>query len=533
METSCLIINEDENENTNYGTQKGYILGTDFGSTSLIVKVYDLNCVIASTSAKVPYILCEGGGVEIDPEGIFNLFVDTVKSLLDVNNIKPNDIKSSGFSFQRSTFMLWDKETGTPRCNLISWQDTRCDSVVQECNQSYMKRTINLIGSVGYTLFRRNIFLLMKVLQFDTTHTSMKLMWLLKNDPKLFEDVNLGNVLYGTIDTWIIWKLTHGKKHITDYSCAGGTAIYDPYLCEWSHNITRLFGIQHYMFPTVVDSHGFLTNIEPDIFGATIPINSSVADTQAGLFGLNCFNPGQPCCLMGTGCFLSINTGSYVHTSLAGLYPQIGWRDGGDLVYTCEGKITGMAPSIEWAKDIGLFDDVSLMSDIAKSAVDSNGVFFVPGLSGLCAPHNDPNACCGLIGIKRNTTKAQMVRAILEGIAFRYFELYQVALNETKIPFKPPMKVSGGLSNNDFLMDLICSLTNCEIERVDDCDISLTGAVYLAGLGAHIWTSKEALRKIIVSTKSFIPDLSIREQYRETYNQWLEAVKRCKKWYAD
>lgn len=512
---------------------KEYILGVDFGSTLLVASICNLKAeVVSKTKSKIHYVYPETGGVEIQPEVLWNTFVTTVKRLFQESGISASQIKTFGFCSQRGTVALWNKKSGYPYCNFISWQDVRSHNTVDNMNKSWMKRAINVLGAVMYTFLRQTRWMLMRAVNFTTQQAGIRTTWFLNENPEVREAAKRGEVLLGTIDTYIMWKLSDGQLHVTDASAAGGTGMYDPYMMKWSELNTLLFDIPLTVFPEVIDTSGHILDVDEKIFGASFPLTSAVGDTQASVFGQHCFNIGDAATSLGTGCFLTVNTGEYCHASLEGIYPQVAWRIEDKTSYICEGAITGVAASIEWAGQIGLYEEVAESSNIAKSVEDSAGMYYVPGFGGLSAPYKDPKACAGLIGMKLgNSSKAHVLRAICEGIAFRFNEMYEVMREETHVPFDPVIRVCGGISNNDFIMELISALTNCTIEKAHYEDTSLLGAVYLAGLGAGIWNSLDdivALKKPPRLTK---PDPLLRQRMLPVLKQWKLAVHRCLQWY--
>jgi len=510
-----------------------YILGVDVGSTTIKAKIYDENVNEYATGvAKVSYLHPEVGGVEIEPIALWDSFVQLIKDTLNKCELKASDIKAFGFCCQRSTLLLWKRSTGEPLTNFISWQDTRCSGVVDNINHSWTLKVANILGSVLYFFLRQARFLILKLYIAQCNQLAMKLIWLIRTRPDLADEIRNGNLLFGTIDSWLIWKLTKGAIHATDYTNASSTACYDLFVLQWSSFVALFLGSSITdIAPELCDTSGDLYEVHEDIFGSNISLNAVVGDCQAASFGLCCFNPGQVGCTLGTGCFFEINTGRHPHASIAGLYPQIGCKIKDELSYVCEGSITSMAICIEWAKKIELFNDVSEISSIVKTAGDTDGLYFVPGFGGFRAPYTDPDACAGFIGVKRTTTKAHMLKAILEGMAFIFYDLYKVALDETNVPFSSIIRVCGGVSSNDFLMELISSLTECCIERSLENDMSLLGAVYLAGLGAGIWKDKAEIESFSKETRTFRPDKNQKEFYLPKYGMWRKALKRCMHWY--
>ncbi|MED6263801.1 putative glycerol kinase 5, partial [Characodon lateralis] len=346
-----------------------------------------------------------------------------------------------------------------------------------------------------------------------------------------------GNCCFGTIDTWLLFKLTKGRVHATDYSNASSTGMFDSYQMCWSGFLSSLVSLPLSIFPQVENTGHNFGSIDPSIFGVSIPIMSVMADQQAAMFGECCFDVGDVKITMGTGTFMDINTGVKPHTSLAGLYPLVGWKIGSDVVYLAEGNAADTGTAIKWAQELELFSDVTETSDMAYSVSDSDGVCFVPSFSGLQAPLNDPRACASLMGLKPSTTKSHLVRAILESIAFRNKQLYETMLRETHIPITQ-IRVDGGVSSNDFVTQLTADLFGRKLVRPQHLEMSSLGAAFVAGLAVGFWTTREELKKLQNADKVFLPKGAAKrgtarpsQEYIPVLQSWERALRRSMNWY--
>lgn len=508
------------------------ILAVDIGTTTISCHHFDESGIsLYHTARKVQLLHPHPGWVELDPHVLWDQFVDIITEVMEASNLKAGDIAALGISTMRGTILTWDRQTGRPYHNFISWQDMRSQDDVTSWNRSLTLKSLNAGSKFLHVLLRQKKYLAGSVVNFTTQQASIRLHWLLKNRPELAKKAELGVLAFGTIDSWLIWNLTKGQLHVTDYSNASSTAMFDPFLMEWSSMLTGLFNIPLAILPKVIDTSGRICESHKDIFGGPIPVRALVADQQASVFGQCCFDPGDVNCTMGTGSFIDINTGSCPHASVAGLYPLVGWKIGGETVYLAEGNAAGCGTAMEWAKQMGFYDDVSKTSDTAFSVESSDGVYFVPAFNGLQAPINDNKACVSLMGIKSTTSKAHVMRAILESIAFRFTQLYETATEETHIPLMSSVKVGGGISNNDFVLELVSSLTCQTLDRPSQTEMSALGAAFLAGLASGVWKSRDELKAIRCSQALFQPKGSIRDKYLKSFDEWKEALRRSRNWY--
>ncbi|XP_045440095.1 putative glycerol kinase 5 isoform X6 [Pipistrellus kuhlii] len=438
-----------------------------------------------------------------------------------------------------------------------------------ESNFYYVEQLIHSSCRMLHFFTRSKRFLAASLFTFTTQHVSLRLAWILQNLVEVQNAIEEESCCFGTIDTWLLHKLTKGSEFATDFSNASTTGLFDPYEMCWSSFITSLLSIPLSLLPPVRDTSFNFGSVDEEIFGVPIPIMALVADQQAAMFGECCFQTGDVKLTMGTGTFLDINTGSYPQQNVGGFYPLIGWKIGQEVVCLAESNAGDTGTAIKWAQQLDifcclfvfmfsdLFTDASETEKMAKSLEDSEGVYFVPCFSGLQgpsvpdstdmshhdliafswldlkqkaqAPLNDPCACASFMGLKPSTSKYHLVRAILESIAFRNKQLYEVMQKEIHIPVTN-IRADGGVCKNSFVMQMTSDLINEKIDRPVHLDMSCLGAASLAGLAVGFWTDKEELKKLRQSETVFKPQKKWQE-YEMSMENWVKAVKRSMNWY--
>ncbi|KAM8839719.1 glycerol kinase 5 [Synchiropus picturatus] len=515
-----------------------FVLSVDVGTTSTRCHVYDKEATVrGSCTTKIVLQYPEVGHVEIDPEKLWQGFVSVVKGAVQDAGIQMHQVDALGISTQRSTFTTWDRTTGVPFHNFITWQDQRAASLVKSWNKSCTLKAIHGVMKVAHFLTRQKRLLAASLIVFSTQHVTFRLVWVLTHYRQVAQAVAEGNCCFGTIDTWLLHKLTKGRVFATDYSNASATGIFDSYQMCWSSFLCSLVSLPFSIFPKVLDTGCDFGSTDPSIFGVSLPIKSVMADQQAAMFGECCYDVGDVKITMGTGTFMDINTGCKPHTSMAGLYPIVGWKIGSEVVYLAEGNSADTGTAIKWAQELDLFSDVQETSSMAYSVSDSDGVCFVPSFSGLQAPFNDPKACASLMGLKPSTTKCHLVRAILESVAFRNKQLFETIVRETHIPIVK-IRVDGGVSSNDFVMQLTADLLGKKVSRPHKYEMSCLGAAFVAGLEAGFWKTREELKRLHCTDKVFSPrDLrsgqgqSPTSEYSSVLQSWDRAIQRSMNWY--
>ncbi|XP_068975832.1 glycerol kinase 5 isoform X1 [Bombus flavifrons] len=507
-----------------------YIGALDVGTTTVRFHIIDEEAnTIASSAEKVQLLYPKPGFVEIDPDKLWTIIVDVMKNTLKEAKVDPESIVGIGISTQRGSFTTWNSKDGKHYHNFITWKDLRADSIVKQWNSSLTLKGLRMGSYILYKIFGQKRFLLMSVFKFLNTQITLRLLWALQNVPGLQEAANEGNALFGSIDCWLLYKLT--GKHVTDISSAAATGLFDPFLMTWSDLMMSLLGISRNMFPEVVDTSRNFGVIPKDIFGVEIPIFCSMADQSASLFGSGCMQPGDLKITLGTGTFMNVNSGRKLHTSVAGLYPVIGWQIGDELVYMIEGAWNDTGTIVEWAKNIGIIDNLAETANIANSVNDSDGVYFIPAFSGLHIPINDYTAAAGFIGIKPTTNKSHIIRSLLESIVFGIMQLFYVLGEETNFTYQK-IRIDGGVSANDFVLQLLADLTGLDVERGTTTEMSILGVAFLAGLQCGVWKNREDVQKLRKIARIFHPNKENMIHYQPIIAQWKQALERFGRWYS-
>nr|CAD7455589.1 unnamed protein product [Timema tahoe] len=412
-----------------------------------------------------------------------------------------NQVTCLGISTQRSTFTTWHKDTGKTFHNFITWKDIRADGLVRDWNNSYTmmfnrleKRLI--LSSPIFTGY-------LKSGPAFCTQVTMRLVWALQHLESLKEAASQGQAMFGTVDTWLLYRLTAGRLHVTDVSNASATGMYDPFTMDWGSWALQLFNIPGNMLPKVCDTAADFGVVDPGIFGTALAIRCSMADQAASLFGSCCFQEGDVKVTMGTGTFINLNTGKIPHASVAGLYPLVGWRYKDEIVYVAEGASNDTGSLVKWAQHVGFVNTPAESAEQAMSVKDSDGVFFVPAFNGLQAPINDYQAAAGFIGLKPTTSKHHMVRAILESLVFRVVQLYDTLQQEARCDCSL-IRVDGGVTHNDFVCQLLADLIEIKVERPTSTEMSVLGVGFLAGLysGLNIFSIKKTQYELNIAAKN-------------------------------
>jgi putative glycerol kinase 5 len=393
---------------------------------------------------------------------------------------------------------------------------------------------INVGAGMAHFFTRSKRFLAASIITLNTQHVVPRLYWALNNIEGAKNLMNTNDLCFGTIDTWLLWKLTNGKLHATDYSNVSTTVLYDPYQLKYSDTILNVMGFSRTMLPEVRDTGGDFGVTEQCHFGAEIPITAVISDQTSAMFAQGCWNPGDIKCTLGTGMFLAINTGRKPHASLSGYYPVIGWKIGSELTYLAEANFPSCGSAVEWGVKFGLFQQPSESEAIAESVSDSGGVCFVPAFDGIQVPYNDPRACAGIVGLTHNTQKEHMVRALLESLAYTFKQVHDVGMTEIKMQ-NTRLCVDGGVSHNNFVMQLASELLGKSLQRPKDVDMTVYGAVYVAGLASGFWKNREEISNFWEIDHKFQPKVAdgSKEQGEilAGYKKWQQAVVRSLDWY--
>lgn len=488
-----------------------YILSLDQGTSSCRAILYDKKFnVLGVEQEEFRQFYPKPGWVEQDPFEIWEVQIKVAKNLIEKLNISAEKIAGIGITNQRETTVIWDKNTGEPVYNAIVWQDKRTADICNELKDTYWKDYIN--ENTG--------------LWIDSYFSATKIKWILNNVEDAREEAEKGDLIFGTIDTWLIWKLTNGKKHVTDYSNASRTMLYNIKTLEWDEKLLSLFNVPSKMMPEVVDSAGIVGKTTENIFGAEIPIAGIAGDQQAALFGQLCFEPGTAKNTYGTGCFILMNTGQHIFHSSHGLISTIAWGIEGKIKYALEGSVFIAGAAIKWLRDsLKLINSASETQLIAESIDSSEGVYVVPAFSGLGAPHWDMEARAAIVGLTQGSTSNHIVRATLESLAYQTKDVVMAMFEDSQIKLEK-FFVDGGASANDFLMQFQADILNTSVFRPQNIETTALGAAFLAGIGIGLYTYKDLIQFKEIDFE-FEPSMT-NEQIEELYEGWKKAVNRVR-----
>ncbi len=496
----------------------GYILALDQGTTSSRAILFDRAGNIA-VKAQYPLrqIYPKPGWVEHSPNEILDTQMHAAVEVFEKSGLSPTDIACIGITNQRETTILWDRATGEPVCNAIVWQCRRTADICARLEHDGMK---------DYILDHTGLLI-------DPYFSGTKIRWLLDQDPSLQRRAENGEILFGTVDSWLIWKLTGGAAHVTDYSNAARTMLFDIDRLCWDEEICRALNIPVCMLPQPMGNSTIYGRVAPSMTGLNpltgIPVCGSAGDQQAALFGQGCFHPGMAKNTYGTGCFTLMNVGSDRVRSKNGLLTSVGWSIGGKTTYVLEGSAFNAGSAIQWLRDEANLITTAHEADLlAETLNDNQGVYFVPAFTGLGAPYWDSEARGCFLGLTRGTDRAVLCRAVLESIAYEVTDLVRTMDMDTATRISC-LRVDGGACVSDFMMQFQADLLNLEVNRPVCVESTALGAAYLAGLAAGVYSSLEELENIRKAERIFVPDLS--ENLRASlYAKWQKAVRLSREW---
>ena len=468
-----------------------YILAVDAGTTSSRAIIFNRNAeIIEIAQFEFNQIFPKEGWVEHDPMEIWDTQLKAIKEVIQKSKIDINEIDSIGITNQRETTVIWEKETGKPVYNAIVWQDRRtasfCDQLVKDNKSELIQNKTGLV--------------------IDAYFSGTKIKWILDNNIKIREQANRGELIFGTIDTWLIWNLSKGKYHITDPSNASRTLLYNIKNDTWDEELLKIFDVPKGILPKVVDSSSVSAYVDQEILGRNIPITGIAGDQQSALFGQLCVNPGDIKNTYGTGCFCMMNTGKSSVKSENKMLSTIAWRINGELTYALEGSVFVAGALIQWLRDkLGIIKEAYEVENLANTVSDNGGITFIPALSGLAAPYWDPYAQGTIFGITRGTENGHIARAALESIALRTRDIIIEMQKDAGIKFTN-LKVDGGASNNNLLMQIQSDLLQTNVVRPKITETTALGVAFLAGLATGFWTDISDLNNLWTKDKSFTPD---------------------------
>ena len=491
-----------------------YIMAMDAGTTSNRCVLFDEKGRICSVAQKeFQQIFPKPGWVEHDANEIWSTQLGVAVEAMSKIGAGADEIAGIGITNQRETTIVWNKHTGKPIYHAIVWQCRRtaefCDRMKEEGKDEMIRKKTGLM--------------------IDAYFSATKIKWILDHVEGARQQADRGDLLFGTVETWLIWKLTKGKVHITDYSNASRTMLFNINTLEWDGDILKDLDIPISMLPKVCPSSQVYGKTDPGFFGGEIPIGGAAGDQQAALFGQKCFHPGEAKNTYGTGCFLLMNTGEVPIFSENGLITTIGWGIDGKINYALEGSIFVAGAAVQWLRDeMGLISHASESEELARKVEDTNGCYVVPAFTGLGAPVWDQYARGTIVGLTRGVNRNHMVRATLESIAFQVYDVLVAMEKDSKIPLKK-LRVDGGASGNDFLMERQADMIQVPVVRPDCVESTALGAAYLAGLAVGFYESTGTLEEQENCDKVFTPKMDRESRLIEVKN-WHRAVERSLGW---
>ena len=494
-----------------------YMMALDAGTTSNRCILFDRQGNICAVAQKeFTQIFPQPGWVEHDAEEIFATQLEVAQMALRNLGVNANNVAAIGITNQRETTVVWNKHTGRPVYNAIVWQCRRTAPLCQQLQQEGLTETIR--SKTGLVI--------------DPYFSATKLAWILDNVPDARAQAERGELLFGTVDTWLIWKLTGGRVHVTDYSNASRTMLFNIHTLQWDDEILRRLNIPKSMLPQAVPSSMVYGKTEAAFFGAPIPIAGAAGDQQAALFGQTCFAPGEAKCTYGTGAFVLMNTGQQPMSSQNGLVTTIAWGLDGKVNYALEGSIFVAGAAIQWLRDELRFIESAADSEyMARKVPDTNGCFVVPAFTGLGAPHWDAYARGTILGLTRGVNKNHIIRATLDSITYQVNDVLTSMASDAGIGLES-LKVDGGAAANNYLMQTQADITDVPVLRPKCVETTAMGAAYLAGLAVGYWKDLNEIRANWGQDRLFTPAMEAAAR-RNRLRDWTRAVSAAICWAKD
>jgi glycerol kinase len=494
-----------------------YIMALDQGTTSSRCIIFDKTGIVISKAQKeFKQIYPKAGWIEHDPVEIWATQFGVAVEALAMANLQASDIAAIGITNQRETTVVWDKSTGAPVHNAIVWQCRRTSDACEELRKNGFEEVIK--EKTGLIL--------------DPYFSGTKIKWILDNVPNAREEAKKGNLLFGTVDTWLMWNLTKGQVYVTDYSNAARTMLFNIHTLAWDEEILKALSIPKSMLPEVKPSSEVYGYTSKTLFGEEIPIAGIAGDQQAALFGQACFKEGAAKNTYGTGCFMLMNTGSKAVASKHGLLTTIAWGVDNKIEYALEGSIFVGGASIQWLRDeLRMIKNASESERYALEVEDTNGVYVVPAFTGLGAPYWDPYARGTVMGLTRGAKKEHFIRATLESIAYQTNDVLKSMQEDSGISLVE-LNVDGGASSNNFLMQFQADILGVQVDRPQVVETTALGAAYLAGLAVGYWKDKEEISQNRRLDKNFKPNME-EEKRAKLLKGWHKALKRAMEWERD
>ncbi|MBC7253341.1 MAG: glycerol kinase GlpK [Actinobacteria bacterium] len=492
------------------------VLAIDQGTTGTKCICFDRDQrVISAHSQEFPQYYPRPGWVEHDAEEIWECTVDTVRRALEEGGIQPGEVAAIGITNQRETAVIWDRETGKPVRKAIVWQCRRSAEICSRFREEGLEEEVH--EKTGLVL--------------DPYFSGTKLTWVMENEPHIARRAQAGELCFGTIDSWILHRLTGGRVHATDVSNASRTLLFNIHALSWDEDLARIFGVPTSLLPEVKDSSGVFGETDPSSFlGVSAPVAGIAGDQQAALFGQACFRPGMTKNTYGTGSFVLMNTGERPTLSRKGLLTTVAWGIAGKTTYALEGSIFITGAAVNWLRDgLEIISEVSEIEELASRVEDTGGVYFVPAFVGLGAPYWNPRARALLIGMTRGTNRAHVARAVIESMALQTCDVVEAMVEETGITLKE-LRVDGGASVMDMLLRYQADLLGVPVRRPVVPETTSLGAALLAGLATGIWKDLEEIEERWRVDREALPDPSATERTRSMRLYWRRAVERSLDW---
>lgn len=490
-----------------------YILALDQGTTSCRAILFNKKgSIYAVEQQEFTQIFPKPGWVEHNALEIWQTQLKVAQEVLTNNDVAPNEIAAIGITNQRETTVIWDKKTGKPIHNAIVWQDRRtasfCDELKEEGWEPYIKKNTGLV--------------------IDAYFSGTKVKWLLDNVPGARAKAKKGQLLFGTMDSWLVWNLTGGKVHVTDYSNASRTLLYNIKELKWDKELLKRFDIPTAILPKVKPSSQVYGKTISNLFGKSISVAGMAGDQQAALFGQACHQPGMAKNTYGTGCFMLMNTGTEPVESKAGLLTTIAWGIDGKVYYALEGSVFIAGAAIQWLRDgLKLLDSAPDSEFFAQKVDDNGGVYVVPAFAGLGAPYWDMYARGAIFGLTRGTDKSHLIRATLESLAYQTRDVLDAMEKDAGVPLAS-LRVDGGACANNLLMQFQSDILKTKVERPKVIETTALGAAYLAGLAVGFWTPRN-IKKGWQLDRAFSPKMKAAKR-KQLYKGWQKAVQRTIGW---
>lgn len=516
-----------------------YILVIDSGGTGIRAMLFNKEGEIVDREyEKTLPNFPEDGAVEHDPEVLWQALLSVVRKVFAKPEYSPKQIVSIGITNQRASFCIVDKNSGKPITNLISWADVRAEKVAKRMDKQFSWRALRSVVRVLGKITGSAMMNTTGMIHMNPEFALCRLRWLFEREKVVYRDSELsGQEIYDkainrelhfcTLESWFIYKLTGGKKHVTDITNASGTAVYNPFDLEWNLIYAKLFKIpsNDTFLPEVLDNTDGFGKTAPELFeGVEIPIGASIGDQMASLFGHCCFKPGETKISQGSGAFVDMCVGPKPKLSKRGLFPLISWRINGEINYMLEGQITTAGTLIDWLGDgIGLVDTPKVLNEFAAQTEDTEGVIVIPTPSGISFPYFNPRTRATIFGLSLATHRKHVCRAVLEGLAFRLYDIIEGVEHDTKIPITT-LKVDGGVSQSDIELQCLADIANITVQRAPEADMTSTGAAYMAGLAVGFWKDKNELLNLRKNYQIFKPKMDP-EKRKKKLTDWKKAIK--------